>query len=55
MELKAYSLLTGDVLDLGPTDADPDELLELGAYAATIAPGTIVFTEGPTLQTWEDA
>lgn len=52
MRLKMFSQLTGDVLDMGFSGASADELLELGDYYATIAPGTIVFTEGPDLQEW---
>lgn len=49
--LRAYSELTGDVLDLGPTDALPDAQIELGATLATNRDSLIVFVEG--LQKWE--
>lgn len=56
-ELKAYSLLTDDVLELGPLDITADEVLELGDYMATNRPGLIVFADEPTvrLQKWSPA
>lgn len=52
-QLKAYSLLTGDDLEIGPTTEDLDAILELGDTIATSRPGIIVHVEGPALQKWE--
>jgi hypothetical protein len=53
-QLKAYSEITGDVLDLGPATDDVDALLGLGEMMATNRDSLIVFTERPVpLQKWE--
>ena len=52
-QLHAYSLLTDDVLDIGPVTADYDAILELGDMMATARPDIIVFVEPPVLQKWE--
>ena len=49
--LRAYSELTGDVLDLGPANASADEQLELGSMLATNRDSLIVFVD--KLQKWE--
>lgn len=48
-QLKAYSQLTEDVLDIGSPSDNVDELLQLGDTVATSRPGIIVF-----LQPWKD-
>jgi hypothetical protein len=50
-QLKAFSLLTEDLLDLGPKTEDLDAILGL---AETMAPhpDLIVFVDGPALQKW---
>lgn len=52
-QLKAYSEITGDVLDLGPATEDLDALLGLGDMMATNRDSLIVFVDGPALQKWE--
>lgn len=51
--LKAYSQLTGDVLELGPDTTDLDDILGLGETMATNRDSLIVFVDGPPLQKWE--
>lgn len=51
-QLKAYSLLTGDDLEIGPPSEDLDEILGLADELATSRPGLIVHVEGPVLQKW---
>ena len=53
-KLKGYSLLTEEVLDLGPTQQTPEEILQLGETMATSRDGLIVFVEG-RLPKWERA
>ena len=48
-QLKMYSQLTEDDLDLGLPSEDQDELLELGDAIATSRPGVIIH-----LQKWTD-
>jgi hypothetical protein len=55
LHLMGYSLLTEDVMDLGPVPDDLDELLQLGEFAATGHDNLIVFTQGPEIPTWKDA
>lgn len=49
-ELKGFSLLTEEVLDLGV--GSDDALLELGDMQATGHPNLIVYLENPPLQKW---
>lgn len=49
--LKAYSQITGDVVDVGPDDASPAQQRELGDMLATNRDSLIVFVDG--LQKWE--
>jgi hypothetical protein len=55
-QVKAFSELTGDVLDLGPVTEDLDKLLGLGEMMATNRDDSlIVYVEGPALQKWESS
>lgn len=54
-QVKAFSTLTEDVIEIGPPTEDADAILELGSLAATGHDNLIVFTEQPVpLQKWED-
>ena len=54
-QLKAFSLLTDDVIELGPPTEDLDAILGLADTVATDRPGLVVYVEGPVLQKWETA
>lgn len=51
-QVKAYSTLTGDVIDIGPPTEDVDAILGLADTMATNRDGLIVYLEGPVLQKW---
>lgn len=53
-QLKGYSQLTEEVIDIGPPTEDLDTLLGLADMVATSRPGLIVYAEGPVLQKWKD-
>jgi hypothetical protein len=54
-QVKGFSELTGDIIDIGPPTQDADAILELGSMAATGHDNLIVFTEKPVpLQEWKD-
>lgn len=48
-QLKQYSQIDGEVINLGLPSDDVDSLLQLGDMMATSRPGIIVF-----LQPWKD-
>jgi hypothetical protein len=52
LQLKGYSTLTEDILDLGPVPEDLDEMLALGEFVATGHDNLIVYAEGLGLQKW---
>lgn len=54
-QLKAYSQLLDEVIDLGSPTENLDDLLQLGDFMATGRPGIIVYVEGPALRKWTDA
>lgn len=49
-----FSVLTGEVKQLGEVTEDLTQLLGLGEMMATGRDDVIVFVEGPALQKWED-
>jgi hypothetical protein len=51
-QLKAFSQITGDVLDIGPASEDLDAILGLGDMMAPHN-DLIVYVEGPVLKKWE--
>ena len=54
-QLKIYSQLLDEDVEVGPPSEDLDALLELGDFMAASRPGLIVHVEGPALQKWESA
>lgn len=54
-QVKAFSLLTEEEIDLGIKTESLDDLLELGEMAATGHDNLIVYVSGPALQKWESA
>lgn len=52
-EVHAFSLLTGEDIDLGVEVGDPDEILDLADLVATGHDNLIVHLVGPKLQQWE--
>lgn len=53
-QLKGFSLLTEETLELGPPTTDLDAILELGDAVATGHPGLVVYVDGPALQKWSE-
>lgn len=53
-QLKAFSTLTEEVLDIGPPSENLDAILELGDMMASSRDGLIVYVQGPVLQKWKD-
>lgn len=54
-QVRAYSELLEEVVDIGLPTENLDALLELGNMMAANRPGLIVYVDGPALQRWEDA
>ena len=54
-QLRAFSELTEEVIDIGPPTEDLDAILGLADTMATNRPGLIVYVEGPVLQKWESS
>ena len=51
-QLKSFSDLMDEPIDVGPPDQSFDEILELGTMLAEGRPGLIVYVENPPLQKW---
>lgn len=53
MQLKKWSDLMDEPLDVGPPTGDLNKILELGTMVAESHPDLIVYVENPRLQKWE--
>lgn len=53
MQVKSFSDLMDEPIDIGPPSENFSEILELGTFMAESRPGLIVFVDRPQLQKWE--
>ena len=53
IQLKGFSDLMDEPIDLGLPNENFSEILELGTMMAESRPGLIVYVENPPLQKWE--
>jgi hypothetical protein len=53
-QLKAYSALIDEDVEIGPKTDDFDQILGISEYMAEGRPGLIVHVEGSRLPKWED-
>jgi len=52
VQVKAFSDLMEEPIDIGPPSEDFNEILELGTFMAESRPGLIVYVDNPPLQKW---
>ena len=53
MQVKAFSDLMDEPIDIGLPSENFSEILELGYVMAESRPGLIVYVDNPPLQKWE--